>query len=234
MSLDNLKRLHQSTKDEINSKGRKRAARTRRLFTAKRSKLFFLSLGAFLRNALSDFTTFIGVESTIDPTTGAVSSDPETTRKLATDRISNTFYKQRIPPPKYTKDSSTAAWLKMPQQYRKLFKNLRNKDTNPALANVMGPVSPSELDWALNKLGKNKSTGPSGLLAEMLLHASLAARTKFILPFVNSCIHKKNTPSYLKRFLVWCIEKVKGVGPIMHPTNKLDVRPISLFEISNK
>ena len=96
------------------------------------------------------------------------------------------------------------------------------------------PVTPSELDWALNKLGKNKSTGPSGLSAEMLLHASPAARAKYILPFANSCLRNKNTPSYLKRFYVWCIEKVKGVGPIMHPTKKLDVRPISLYEISYK
>jgi len=54
---------------------------------AKRSKLFFTSLGAFLRNALSDFSTFIGVESTIDPVTGAVSSAPEKMRVLATERI---------------------------------------------------------------------------------------------------------------------------------------------------
>ena len=33
---------------------------------------------------------------------------------------------------------------------------------------------------------------------------------------------------------MWCIEKTKGVGPILHPTNKLDVRPISLFEVSFK
>jgi hypothetical protein len=234
MTLDNLKRLQKSTKDEINSKGRERAARTRRLLVAKRSKLFFSSLEAFLRNALSDFTTFIGNGSTIDPVTGAVSSDPEKTRALATDRISTTFFKQRIPPPDYSSDPSPAAWLKMPQQYHKLFKNLRDNDTNPALTDAMRPVTPSELDWALNKLGKNKSTGPSGLSAEMLLHASLVARTKHILPFVNFCIHSKNTPSSLKRFNVWCIVKVKGVGPIMHPTKKLDVRPTSLYEISYK
>ena len=92
----------------------------------------------------------------------------------------------------------------------------------------------SELRWALNKLGKNKSTGPSGLSAEMLLYASPAAQETYILPFVNSCMKKKDTPSYTKRFYVWCTEKVPGVGSVMHPSNKLDVRPISLFEISYK
>jgi hypothetical protein len=53
----------------------------------------------------------------------------------------------------------------------------------------------SELRWALNKLGKNKSAGPSGLTAEMLLHASSEAQENFILPFVNSCMEKNDTPS---------------------------------------
>ena len=37
-----------------------------------------------------------------------------------------------------------------------------------------------------------------------------------------------------KHLNVWCLEKVQGIGSIMHPTNKLDVRPISLFEVSYK
>ena len=63
MSADSLLKLKNSTRDGINSKGRKRAARTRRLFIAKRSKLFFTSLGGFLCSALSKWSSFIGVQS---------------------------------------------------------------------------------------------------------------------------------------------------------------------------
>jgi hypothetical protein len=96
MSKDSLSKLKDTTRHGINSKGRKQAARTRRLFVAKRSKLFFASLGGFLCSALSKWSTFIGVQSTIDPTTGAVSSDPDATLTMAIERISTTFYKQRI------------------------------------------------------------------------------------------------------------------------------------------
>ena len=234
MSIDSLNKLKDTSRHAINSKGRKRAARTRRLFVAKRSKLFFTSLGGFLCSALSKWSTFIGVQSTIDPTTGAVSSDPDITRTMATDRISTTFYKQRIPIPPFFTAPSTATWLKQPQKFRKLFHNLVNNYVNPDLLGATREVNMSELRWALNKLGKNKSAGPSGLTAEMLLHASSEAQENFILPFVNSCMAKKDTPSYTKRFYVWCTEKVPGVGSVMHPTKKLDVRPISLFEISYK
>jgi hypothetical protein len=55
-------------------------------------------MGIFLSSALSTNTTwFGGVQYTIDPDTGAVSSDPDKTKDLATKRISTTFFTKRIP-----------------------------------------------------------------------------------------------------------------------------------------
>ena len=223
-------------RSELNSKSRKRAALTRHLHINRRSDHFTSGrLGPFLCSALSKYSTFRGVESVYNTVTGAVSSKPEEVRELTTARISSTFYSQRIPEPahtRFTKDKD--AWLQMPQWYRKTFANVKNTYVNPALANSMRQVSPSELRAALSRLGRNKSGGPSTLTAEMLIFASDSAQMQYILPFVNQSIINKNTPEFTKKFNVWLIEKTKGVGPIMHPTNKLDVRPISLFEVSFK
>jgi hypothetical protein len=114
------------------------------------------------------------------------------------------------------------------------FRRIKTDYVYPDLAKSMRPVTIEELREALECLGRNKSGGPSQLTAEMLIFASPEAQAKFILPFLNLCIQQKNTPMFTKMFNVWCIEKTQGVGPILHPTNKLDVRPISLFEVSFK
>ena len=122
----------------------------------------------------------------------------------------------------------------MPQSFRSTFKNIKEQKVDPDLRHCMDQVTPSELRAALKRFGKNKSPGPSGLTAEMLLHASPKTQETFLLPYVNDCITQRNTPKYSKNLNVWCLEKTQGVGSIMHPTNKLDVRPLSLFEVSYK
>ena len=236
MSTESLRALKITAKTELNSKSRKRTILARRLYTNRRSGHFTNGrLGPFLCSALSKYSTFRGVESIYNTLTGAVTSIPEEVKSLTTKRISSTFYERRIPSPAYAKNLDDAqAWNLMPQWYRKTFHNIKTRRINPDLANSMRPVSEAELRSALARLGKNKTGGPSELTAEMLVFASPAAQTAFILPFVNECIRHKNTPMFTKNFNVWLIEKTKGVGPILHPTNKLDVRPISLFEISFK
>ena len=235
MSIAALKTIRTQLQAKLHDKGRRRATLTRRLFTSRRSTWFRNNaMGAFLKSALSKYSDFRGVQSVIDPATGAVSSDPEPVKALATKRISTTFYKQRIPIPKYVADATKAAWRKMPRKFRRIFKNIKVGGVDPALRNSMSEVTPSELKFALKRMGKNKSGGPSGLTAEMLLHAPPAVQEQYLLPFVNECIKNRNTPDWSKKFNVWCIEKTQGVGTIMHPTNKLDVRPISLFEVSFK
>ena len=235
MSTTSLADMKAQKRTELNSKSRKRTALTRRLYTNRRSDHFTRGrLGPFLCSALSKYSTFRGVESVYNTATGAVSSNPEDVKQLATSRISSTFYSQGIPEPAHVRFSADeTAWLQMPKWYRTTFANVKNSYVNPALANSMRQVSPSELRAALSRLGKNKSGGPSTLTAEMLIFASDSAQMKYIHPFVNQCIINKNTPAFTKKY-VWLIEKTKGIGPIMHPTNKRDVRPISLFEVSFK
>jgi hypothetical protein len=148
-------------------------------------------MGAFLKSALSKYSDFRGVQSVIDPVSGAVSSDPEPVKALATKRISTTFYKQRIPIPKYVSDATKAAWHKMPRKFRRIFKNIKVGGVDPALRNSMSEVTPSELKFALKRMGKNKSGGPSGLTTEMLLHAPPAVQEQYLLPFVNECIKNR-------------------------------------------
>ena len=236
ISIASLTTMKASKRAELNSKSRKRAELNRRLFINRRSDHFTNGrLGPFLCSALSKYSTYRGVESIYNTITGAVTSNPDEVKQLTTERISSTFYSQRIPEPAYVRFATNdEAWLQMPQWYRKTFGNIKNSYINPALANSMRTVSSTELRAALARLGKNKTGGPSQLTAEMLLFASDTAQTQYLLPFVNQCISKKNTPIFTKKFNVWLLEKTKGVGPIMHPTNKLDVRPISLFEVSFK
>ena len=174
MSLTELTTLRTSVKALLNSKGRRRAALTTRLFTQRRSQWFTQKrLGKFLSSALSTNTTwFGGVQSTIDPATGAVSSDPTKTKELATKRISSTFFSPRIEIPTFITDASREAWEKMPQNFRSTFKNIKEQKVDPDLRHCMDQVTPSELRAALKRFGKNKSPGPSGLTAEMLLHAN--------------------------------------------------------------
>jgi hypothetical protein len=143
MSNTSLVDMKVQKRSELNSKSRKRAALTRRLYTNRRSDHFTSGrLGPFLCSALSKYSTFRGVESVYNTVTGAVSSNPEEVRELTTARISSTFYSQRIPEPahtRFTKDKD--AWLQMPQWYRKTFANVKNTYVNPALANSMRQVS---------------------------------------------------------------------------------------------
>ena len=86
----------------------------------------------------------------------------------------------------------------MPQNFRSTFKNIKEQKVDPDLRHCMDQVTPSELRAALKRFGKNKSPGPSGLTAEMLLHASSEAQEIFLLPYVNDCIKQRNTPQYSK------------------------------------
>jgi hypothetical protein len=211
MSPDSLVALKIKARSELNNKSRKRAALARRLYINRRSDHFNNGrISKFLCSALSKYSTFRGVESIYNTLTGAVNSNPEEVKSLATARISTTFYKQRIPEPAYVRfKNDESAWRRMPAWYRKAFHRIKNDYVNPDLLHSMRPVTLDELRGALERLGRNKSGGPSQLTAEMLIFASPAAQAKYILPFLNTCIENKNTPMFTKLFNVWCIEKNK-------------------------
>jgi hypothetical protein len=83
-------------------------------------------------------------------------------------------------------------------------------------------------------MGKNKAPGPSGVTVEMLRHLPDDIMDDWLLPLVNHCLTNQTLPTSQKTFLVWCIEKAAGTGSIVHPTEKLQLRPISLFEVYTK
>ena len=233
--IPSLLNLKATIRSQLNSKSRKQAHVTRRLFTNRRSSFFAAGkLGAFLTSALNRTSTFRGIEGVIDEHSGAVTRDPATTKALATRRISTTFFKPRIPAPAHTTNPTTANWLAQPQWFRNTFHTSLNPATNPIFDDVLRPATTLDLQTALRHLGRNKAGGPSGLTTEMLVHLDTRTQEEWLLPFLNACIREKDIPSRIKRFNVWCIEKEQGVGPIMHPTSKLQVRPISLFEVSLK
>ena len=68
----------------------------------------------------------------------------------------------------------------------------------------------------------------------MLRHLPDPILDNWLLPLVNHCLTNQVLPDSVKRFLVWCLEKKPGMGSIVHPTDKLQLRPISLFEIFSK
>ena len=162
MSIVLLRTIRTQLQAKLHDKGRRRATLTRRLFTGRRSTWFRNNaMGSFLKSALSKYSDFRGVQSVIDPDTGAVSSDPEPVKALATKRISTTFYKQRIPIPKYFADATEAAWRKMPRKFRKIFKNIKVGGVDPSLRNSMSEVTPFELRFALkSQTTKWKNSSP--------------------------------------------------------------------------
>ena len=234
-SIDTVTTARKTIRDRLNSKSRKQAHVTRRMFISRRTGHFLANLmGPFLASALSITSHFKGIEGIHVPATDSVSMDADATKALATERISNTFFKPRIPVPNYMHSPSTASWLQLPQWFRHTFRAVKEPRTNPIFHNTLRTVTMHDLTSALRHLGRNKAGGPSGLTTEMLIHLSPATQEKWLLPYINACFKARDVPSHTKSFNVWCIEKEKGVGPIMHPTDKLQVRPISLFEVSVK
>jgi hypothetical protein len=115
MSIDTLTAAPKTIRDKLNSKSRKQAHVTRRMFIARRTGHFLANLmGPFLASALSITSHFKGIEGIHVPATDSVSMDAHATKALATERISNTFSKPRIPVPHYMHSPSTASWLQLP------------------------------------------------------------------------------------------------------------------------
>jgi hypothetical protein len=192
------------------------------MFVARRTGHFLGNLmGPFLASALSITSHFKGIEGIHVPATDSVSMDTDATKALATERISNTFFKPRIPVPNYMHSPSTASWLQLPQWFRHTFRAVKEPRTNPIFHNTLRTVTMHDLTSALSHLGRNKAGGASGLTTEMLIHLSPETQEKWLLPYINAWFKARDVPSHTKSFNVWCIEKEKGVGPIMHPTDKL-------------
>ena len=138
MSIETLTAARKTIRDRLNSKSRKQAHVTRRMFIARRTGHFLANLmGPFLASALSITSHFKGIEGIHVPATDSVSMDAHATKALATERISNTFFKPRIPVPHYMHSPSTASWLQLPQWFRHTFRAVKEPRTNPIFHNTL-------------------------------------------------------------------------------------------------
>ena len=234
-TLPKIQNKKRNLKKQINSKARKRATITRRMFNKARTDKFNQGrYGAFLTSALGKFSHFKGVQGFFNLITGGISTDPAQTRDIATRRIRDTFFKERIKTPEFFQHRTEENWAKLPQWFQTQFHNIQDAQVNPRYAHILDPISIQGLRTGINKMGANKTGGPSGLTVEMLKYLPDETLEEWLLPFINHALTTGDIPSDMKKFNVWCTEKTPGVGTIMHPTEKLQVRPISLFEVSAK
>ena len=234
-SRSGLRTLRQTLIDQINSKARKRAAATRHMFRNKRSTYFSENrMGRFISLVLNRSNPFKGAIGYYnDPVEKTISTDPQSTISMVHDRVSSTFYttKDKPEPPHFpTAVNGDLSHLPdcIQQAWRTRIPN------NPLYKDVLAPITGVELRTALHKMGRNKAPGPSGITVEMLRHLPDSTLDNWLLPLVNHCLTNQVLPDSVKRFLVWCLEKKPGMGSIIHPTDKLQLRPISLFEIFSK
>jgi hypothetical protein len=83
-------------------------------------------------------------------------------------------------------------------------------------------------------MGIDKSPVPSGVTLERLRHLPEPILDNWLLPLVNHCLTNQSFQIPLNGFSSGVWKKKKGMGSIFHPTDKLQLRPISQFEIFPK
>ena len=228
--------LLQELKASINSKARKRATATKFMFRSSRSTYFSENrMGKFLDLALNRSSAFKGAVGFVnDVFSETISTDPKQTIDLVHSRVSSTFYTcNRVnQPPAFPPEGQPHDYSHLPPCIRTVWRTRKRRTR--IYDGVMDPITGADLRKLLNSMGKNKTPGPSGVTVEMLRHLPDDIMDEWLLPLVNHCLTNQTLPASQKTFLVWCIEKEAGTGSIVHPTDKLQLRPISLFEVYTK
>jgi hypothetical protein len=109
----------------LNKKAEKRRQVRTRMYKYNRSEYFRRrDYGAFLNSALNRSSEFHGIEGFHNNTeTGrpSVSTDPDSTKEMATKRIKNLHFTQYTPTPEYYTCRTQPAWDKLDTWFRKLF-----------------------------------------------------------------------------------------------------------------
>ena len=204
--------------------------------TSRRQKLSSQNFKGFLASALNRRTNFRGIIGyyTTDTANTGIDTSPDNTKHMATERISQHFYKPRIPPPPYHTHSTRDTWLALPPWYKNTFHNTQHPSSSTIYDNILDPASPDELKSTIKRMKRKKAGGPSGLTTDMLYHLLPDTQDTWILPILNHALRTHNLPSLTKKFQVWATEKQPGAGSILKLTGKINVRPISLFEVLYK
>ena len=224
-------------KQQYNSKARKKQRVLSSIYTRKRSQHFQKSrLGKFLNLAYNKFSHYRGVIGLHNEDNTAINTDPQATRTLASKLIFDTYFTlTKTIPDFFTPLGKTEdTWGLLPPWFREVFSNIQTAIVDPIYTNIMDSIEIKELNKVLSKMGRNKTPGESHVTVEHLLYLSDEQKHKWLIPYINDCLVTGDIPDYTKPFNVWCTEKAPNTGSIMHPTNKLNVRPISLLEVSAK
>ena len=222
---------------ELNDKGRKRRKRLKENWKDKRSNNFAQKkYSPFLKSALGKHSSYKGIIGVHNPHTGGIDTTPDTVKEIATKRIAEKFYQATSPRPHFIRNPSPETWENLPPIIRDTFHptHLPQKAADPKFNNVMRSTTMDETIASLRKMGKKKAAGPSGVTVEMLLHLPPDIQEEWLLPFLNKCLENRDIPPFLKKFYVWPLEKKVGEGSIIHPTDKMQLRPITLFEVVGK
>ena len=235
--IKTIQKAIQDINRTLNSKGRKRRKRQQQVWKDKRSGNFAKKeYSKFFKSALGKHSNYKGVVGIYDPQTDSIDTTAETVKRVATARISQKFYRGTTQTPAYIRTPSQEEWNKLPPIIRDTFHptHLPERAPDPKFKDVMKNTWLEELLGSLKKMGRKKAGGPSGLTVEMLLHLPEDIQREWLLPFINKCLQDKDIPPFLKKFYVWPTEKKPGEGSIMHPTEKIQLRPITLFEVVSK
>ena len=216
----------------LNRKTKQRRRNRTRIFQKNRSNHFMHNrLKQFLSSALSKFSTFTGIKG-FTSTQGGICTDPEKTKITVTEKVRSTFFAKRIQePPELSSPGHPAT----PPTIRQIFGDSQTTSTpNPVLQHSTEPISPDELYTFLHHIKPKKAGGPSTIVVESLKYLHSDTLTNWLLPIVNECLETATIPPDMKKFHVWAIEKKKGEGTIVQMEGKLNIRPISLFEVTYK
>ena len=222
----------------LNKKAEKRAQVRTRMYKYNRSEHFRKrDYGAFLNSALNRSSEFHGIEgfhTNTDTGKPSVSTDPISTKDMATNRIKNQHFTQYTPTPEYYTCRTQPAWDKLDTWFKELFHTTLSPSPDPRYAHIMDPVTLPELKHRIKCLRKKKAGGRSGVTADLLHLLDDVTLSQCLLPLINACLALEDIPGSLKLFAIWAIEKHIGAGAIITSAGKLNIRPIVLLEPSYK
>ena len=222
----------------LNKKAEKRAQVRTRMYKYNRSEHFRKrDYGAFLNSALNRSSEFHGIEgfhTNTDTGKPSVSTDPISTKDMATNRIKNQHFTQYTPTPEYYTCRTQPAWDKLDTWFKELFHTTLSPSPDPRYAHIMDPVTLPELKHRIKCLRKKKAGGRSGVTADLLHLLDDVTLSQCLLPLINACLALEDIPGSLKLFAIWAIKKHIGAGAIITSAGKLNIRPIVLLEPSYK
>ena len=188
----------------------------------------------FLDSTLHRNSNYSGIQGTCSPQEQGIDTDPQSTKIKATQRIKAQYYEPRIPPQQIPLTQEDPRWDTLPRWFSDIFKTTWDDKPRQDLQDSLNLFTMDELERGLKFLKNNKAGGPSGITGEMYKHLNSTTLQSWVLPLLNKALQDRDLPSTAKAFSIWAIEKTPGEGTILNMEGKINIRPISLFEVFSK